>query len=1254
MKRYLYILLFVGLTKYTNAACPQLYDYLGNLSGLPYWINCTGGSYNLNFQSNSSWGAYTIDWGDGSPNFVGGSYVANTIVAHNYAATIDTFIVTITIPTNTCVMTGVVVMEKPVNASIQIPIGGITTICAPKSISFKNNSTDVSETTKFTWDFGDGSPILSFDYLNAGQILSHNYLKGTVSCQTAVTLRAKNYCNNLPTIAVFNPIQIYDIDVANITPSRFVSCWPDNVFTFNNTTNRNCVPEGNTFQRQERWNFGNYWGLGHDSIINWRPWPPTFPITIAYPSVGTYAIQLLDSNLCGVDTQIIQVSIVNPPTAGLIAPVIPLCQSTPITFTNTSTPGYLYRWNFGDGGGFVSRPFGPQSHSYSTFGTFTVSVVASLGAIGGACSDTERVVITIFPSPNALFTATPSQGCVRISNAVFTDLSTSAISWNWNFGNGNTFNGLLPPSQNYTAIGNYVASLTVTAASTCVKTFTLPITVYPKPVAAFIPTTACVGSSASFIDNTPVIPGNPITSWEWDFGDASPTATSTVQSPTHTYTVQNTFTVQLIVNTAFCGDTATQIIVINTKPTADFTFTPASGCPNLLVNFTNTSLNSSIYNWNFGNLSTSTLTNTTSSFTNTLSVNRNYTVTLTASTPLGCSDTKTAVVSVFPNPKTIFNTNAVAGCSPVVATFTNSSTGAVNYDWKFGDGTSNLTSTLSVLSHTFTNATLLIQTYTVQLISTSNNGCKDSAKLTVTAYPQPIFNFTMLPNSGCTPLSISFPPLLGAVSYTWDYGDGSPLSNLPNPTHTFSNTTISTITYTITLIVSNAFSCIDTTFGYPVIFPKPVPNFVLTPTIGCSPLAVSFTNTSSNSSSNLWRFGDGFTDNSLNTNHAYVNPSSASNQTFSCTLIANTSNGCIDSITKSVLLLFRPKANFTVDTPGCSPKTLNFLNTSSGAFSYKWNFGTTTFTTTNAINQYVNNTNATIIRTVQLIATSVNNCIDTLTVPINIYPKPEYTIVAQPDSGCTALNVNFPNILGVKSYEWDFGNGSGSNSGNANSIFYNTSPSTKTFTVKLIATNDYGCKDTATKIITVFAKPKALFQANPNTVFIPTNPINCSNLSTGAISYDWDFGDLKKSTEVNPSHFYQSVGIYQIKLVATNERGCKDTFELPSKINALLESSIEMPNAFSPNPNAANGGVYNPNDLNNDVFRPVLSGIEKYELNIFSRWGELLFVSKDINIGWDGYYKGKLCVQDVYVWKIIAITYDNKRINKAGDVLLLR
>ena len=1256
IKKLRYLVLFVLLSKLVSAQCPQIYNYLGNLSSNPYFIDCTGsGSYNMNISSSTGWGAYTIIWGDGSPNTTAGSYAANSFVNHTYtSAGPTTYTLSLIIPGLSCTLTGVVVMEKPVNASIQIPIGGVTTACAPKALLFTNSSTDVSATTTFTWNFGDGTPPVSFNSSNAGQTVSHTYNPGTVNCQTAVTLSATNYCTNIPTIANFNPIQIYDIDNAAITPSAFIKCFPDNTFIFNNTTNRNCVPQGNTFQRQEKWNLGDHWGLGHDSIINWRPWPPTAPITITYPGVGNYSVQLADSNLCGVNVTNVTVSIVNPPTAGIIGPVLPVCAGAAITFTNTSATGYTYKWNFGTGGGFVTKPFGPQTFTYNTAGSYTVSVVALITGAGASCTDTAKTVVNILAAPVANFSVTPNKGCNRILGAVFTDNSTGGVvGWNWNFGNGISSTAPIPAAQNYTVPGNYVASLTVTSTNSCVNSYTAPITVYQTPTASFVTTSACVGSVATFSDTSIHGPGDPLTSWHWNFGDASSTATTTIQNPNHTYTTQNTYTVELIVTTANCKDTIELPITINVKPTANFTLTPISGCPTLTVNFTNTSLSATSYTWNFGNGSTSTATNVSQPFTNTLTINKSYTISLLAQTGLGCADTKTASVTVFPKPTASFTLNALAGCSPVVATFSNTSAGASSYLWNFGDNTSSGTPS-SVLSHTYVNTTLLIQTYTAQLVATSSNGCKDSTTLGVTVYPRPIFNFTMVPNSGCSPLNVNFPPVLGAVNYQWNFGDGSPLNFGANPTHTFTNTTTANQTFTVQLIASNAFSCVDTTYGYPVVYGKPVASFALSPNSGCSPLPVTFTNTSTFASTYIWRFGDGNTDVILNPIHTYTNTSNTITQPITVKLVTVTSNNCRDSVTNTLVIFPKPKAAFNVDTPSCSPKLLTFTNASIGAGSYEWNTGGATTFNVNEQYQFINNSAGNITKTVRLIAISGNSCRDTLIVPIIVHPKPEFTIVATPDSGCTALSVNFPAITSAATCQWNFGNGDFSTSLSPTNVYTNNGSFDKIFTVQLIATNSYGCKDTSFKVIKVFPRPIALFQANPNTVFVPNEPVLCSNLSSGAVSFNWTFGDNGTSTDVNPSHNYQQPGAYQITLIATNSRGCKDTFDLPSKIVALLESGVDIPNAFSPNQNGANGGAYNSKDINNDVFHPVISGVDKYELNIFSRWGELLFVSKDINIGWDGYYKGKICTQDVYIWKIVATTIDNKQINKAGDVLLLR
>jgi gliding motility-associated-like protein len=1250
-KLLIVFLLFAGY--FTRAQCPQVFDYLGNLSSNPKWISCTGSStYLLNFSSNTAWGAYTINWGDGSPNQGAASYSAFSNITHNYnTAGTDTFVVTLTIPSLTCTLTGLVVMEKPVNASIQIPIGGVTQACAPATLQFINSSTDVSATTTFTWNFGDGSPPAIFNYTNAGQTVSHTYSVGTVSCQTAVTLMAMNYCSfGNPTSANFNPIQIYDKDVAAITPNKFIQCFPNNVFTFTNTTTRNCLAQGNTFQRQEKWNLGDYWGRGYDSIIPWNPWPPTTPVTVAYPGIGTYSVVLLDSNLCGVTSTTLNVQIIAPPVAGFNVPPSPLCQGAPVTFTNTSTAGYFYKWDFGIGAGYVNTSYSPQTFTYVAPGTYTVKEVVYFIA---GCSDTAKQVITILPRPTANFAHTPTVGCNTLSNVTFTDASTSATSWNWNFGNGNTATGSVVAVQNYTNTGTHLISLTVTAANMCTHTKTANVVVYQSPVANFLPSSTCMGSITTFTDMSVGAPTNTINAWLWNFGDGSPT--SALQNPQHTYTSTGVYTVTLSVNSSVCTGSVATSLTVNVKPSAAFTVNPTNGCPPLAVNFSNNSTNSTSFLWDFGVTPTSTSNATNPSFTFTNSSVSAYTptISLIAFTGAGCSDTAYQSVTVFPKPVADFSVNTNPGCSPLALTFTNNSTGGTTYNWDFGDGNN---STLFNPVHTYTNSTLFAQTFTAQLIVTSLNGCSDTVSRIVTVNPKPLFTFTMIPASGCSPLNVNFPVIPGVVTALWDFGDGN-TSTLLNPSHTFTNTTLSPVTFTVTLVAQNGFGCLDTAYGSPQVFPKPIADFNYTPATGCSPLPVNFTNTSQIAFSHNWDFKDGNLATTVNPAHTFTTNNSSSNTVFNVELIVVSVDGCRDTIEKPVTLSPLPNANFSVDTPACSPKILNFTNLSSGANSYNWNFGNSnTSTSANPTQQYINNTGNNLNFTVTLVATNSANCKDTIRVPVVVHSQPNFVIAPTPAQGCAPLTVNFPAVPGASTYKWNFGDGNTSTGAGTSHMFVNVTTADVTYTVQLIATNAYGCADTTTSNVTVYPQPVANFQVSPTTVHIPNDPIHCTNLSTGNASNYWTFGDGANSIAVNPDHDYSEEGEYQVILIVTSSKGCKDTFMLPEKIIVTEEAEIEVPNAFSPNPLGSPGSTYDPKDLSNDIFHPVVKGVDKarYEFSVYSRWGELLFETRETTEGWDGYYKGKMCTQDVYVWKLRAITLDGKIINKSGDVLLLK
>ena len=1145
--RLLFILLSFFALNTGYGQCPQVYDGTGAVSSNPYWINCTGGAYTLNLSTPTAIGSYTVVWGDGTANTTGASLAANTIITHGYAAVIDTFIIKLITSAPSCTLTGVVVMEKPVNASIQIPVGGVTTACAPATLAFVNSSTDVSQTTSFSWNFGDGSPSVNYNYTNDGQTVTHTYNKGTVNCQTIVTLKAQNYCTfGTPTTAQFNPIQIYDKDQAAITPDASTKCFPDNSFTFTNTTSRNCFAQGNNGIRYEKWDFGNYWGTGHDSIINWTAWPPSFPKTVTYPGLGCYTVLLYDSNECGVDTSSISVCIVNKPTAGLIVNPDTVCVGTAMTFTNTSSTGYSYQWNFGDNGTYTSTgSHGPKTHTYASAGNYTVTIVAYISGAPNSCKDTARLVVTVLPAPASNFTFTPPSGCNSITST-FTDATTgSPVSWQWNFGNGNSFNGQVPPAQTYTT-GTYTVSLLATSADGCKNTSTQAVTVFQKPVPQFTNTPLCNKNTVTFTDQSTHSVGDNITIWTWDFGDGS--VRNHNQSPTHTFTVATTYSVLLSVATAHCSDSLVIPVTVNPLPIVSFANVPDSGCSALVVTFTNTSSGASSYNWNFGNGVTSTTVSPVETFSNSTTSTITYTTTLVSTSAAGCKDSVKHTIKVFGKPIASFTSNALASCAPFSVTFTNTTTAAVNYLWNFGDGSATTTSVSP--THPYQNTTGFLQNYTVTLHATNAGGCQDSVKQIVQSYPQAQFNFQSLPDSGCTPLHVSFPAAAGAVLYQWNFGDGSPTLSGSSPSHTFTNTTAATQTYTVQLIATNAFNCVDTAKQPIYVFPKPTAAFTSSKDSGCIYFSVSLTNTSFNAIKYNWDFGDGGSSASKNTGHTYTYTNNTLGlDSFLVQLISSNVHGCSDTATKELFVFPQVIAGFSCDTLGCSPFKSSFVNSTQSANTYTWNFGdgSPTSSATNPTHIYTNTTTAAITYTVQLSAKSNFGCTGFTTQKITVYPKPTASFSLNVNSGCSVFTPVFTNNSNgaTAGSAWNFGDGGTSALTTPVHSFTNTALTKDSFNVQLVVSNTFACKDTMKKYVYILPKVKASFTSDT----IGCSPLKASfiNSSQGATSgYVWSFGDATAtSNATNPVHIYTNTTsvttTYTAQLIGNNNFNCADT-----------------------------------------------------------------------------------------------------------------
>ena len=256
-------------------------------------------------------------------------------------------------------------------------------------------------------------------------------------------------------------------------------------------------------------------------------------------------------------------------------------------------------------------------------------------------------------------------------------------------------------------------------------------------------------------------------------------------------------------------------------------------------------------------------------------------------------------------------------------------------------------------------------------------------------------------------------------------------------------------------------------------------------------------------------------------------------------------------------------------------------------------------------------------------------------------------------TGCTPLTIEFNNTSKHgESYAWDFGDGVYSNEINPVHTFYVPGD----YIVKLTVNNLSG-KSVHNRIIRVFQNPTAIFSAYPTTVVNNKQVVVFSNDSYYDSLNLWNFGDGQFSTEENPYHQYLDPGEYEVTLTVTSVDGCIDSTLLETPIIVdWKEGNIKFANVFKWNGTGPTGGewrdgVYESMDY---VFRPFLENVTEYQLQIFNRWGVLIYESFDINIGWDGYFgNGNLADQGVYVWKATGQYADGSYFEKVGDVTFL-
>jgi gliding motility-associated-like protein len=265
---------------------------------------------------------------------------------------------------------------------------------------------------------------------------------------------------------------------------------------------------------------------------------------------------------------------------------------------------------------------------------------------------------------------------------------------------------------------------------------------------------------------------------------------------------------------------------------------------------------------------------------------------------------------------------------------------------------------------------------------------------------------------------------------------------------------------------------------------------------------------------------------------------------------------------------------------------------------------------------------------VSLTVTDNNECEDTRTYPLPYYPVPAL-IVVEPSSflGCSPGNIFFNNLSApidsTYTIEWDFGDGNSSFALSPLHSFVDPG----IFNVSVSITSPIGCFTSASypNWIEVRESPTADFSYFPE---IPSNfnpNVDFTNLSSNYIKQQWIFGAVGRSLERDPSFTFPDTGTYDVSLIAIHENGCTDT--TTQTLDVLPRVTYHMPNAFTPN-----------GDGKNDLFfgQGYTAGMTDFEMTIWSRWGELLYLSEDPEQGWDGSKQnsGDVLPVGVYVYQV--------------------
>ena len=1183
--------------------------------------------------SDQSFGAdfYYWDFGNGTTSTSPGPVIPVTYV--NNADTVVTYTISLRVENEEgCFdeITRELKVFPEINADF---IPDRTEGCSPFEVAFENNSTGAAI---FFWDFGDGGTSSVPDPVH---LYERNLMDHDTTYMVTLIATSEEFCTD--TAVTF--ITVHPYIEALYAVDDIIGCHPFDI----------TVTDMSTGAEEYIWDFGD----GSPVI--------TTPVPVLYhaylnpgPGVAYYNLRLITRNSEGCSDTLDRTITVYPEiSANFTASAFEGCHPLEVAFTNLSLNATTYYWDFGDGSS--SAEFSPV-HTFTNFGMsdviYQVTLTVSTG--DGECVKTISWPVTVHGNLAAGFTLPQSSGCTPFE-AALDNISVGATAFRWDFGDGSDtvttdLSGLRHTYVNSDFAIPQVFDIILIAenAAGCSDTATKSVTVLPAIDALFTaaPAEGCHPFDVVFSNLS-----RGAGSYLWDFGDGT---SSSASDPVHTFINTGdddvTYFVTLTVYSPDyrCISVYSSTVTVHPAIQAGFTIPVQRGCNPFTVIFNNSSAGGDEFHWNFGD-GTDTVTYNTDPvehlYTNADFTNAStFTVVLTAFNTEGCSSDFTRTVTVEPAIAAGISPDINEGCHPLEVTFTNTTSGGYTYLWDFGDGTSG--GALSP-THIFTNFTDTVVVRKVVLTAVSDHNCISTDSVEIVIHPMPKALFETDKVIDCPPATFTMTnSSLNADIYEWNFGDGSTLTavNSDPVQHVFDNQGDQIATFTIRLRASTAYGCTDSTFHTVNVYPATRAAFTMN-NEGCSPLTSSFVNESELGYSYLWDFGDESMTSVKDPTHIFFNFSD-SDTTFTVSLISSSRYGCADTATGYVNVFPQPVAEFiALPTHQVFPDaTVSLTNvTNDGPWTYLWEMGDGQSLGGESPSPYTYSSWGEF--EIRLYVSSAR-CSDSISHKIRIFPAPPIALFDTVMPGCAPLTVRFANnSLYGSAYQWDFDDGTTS----AESEPVHTYNESGVYNVKLTVTGEGG-RDYYYRQVEVYPNPVVDFRISPTYLMLPDQAIQLYNLSKGGNTYLWDFGDGITSNEINPSHLYTEVGVYDITLNVWTEYGCTAQLIKPDAVTVVGKGLIVFPNAFMPDRMGPNGGSYNLNEPEkNNIFHPYWKGVDRYHLQIFNRWGTLIYESYDVMTGWDGYYLGKLCQQGVYVWKCTGTFTNGELFNLVGDVTLL-